>query len=98
MGAMTAHPGVTEHFGSMMMEHVLTVHDHFAPMRSTTGSVLPQEPSHRLLCRALELLGPRELGLRVIEALVRGDTDEPCGAGIRQLHALLAEPGEQLAA
>lgn len=74
------------------MEQVLTGHDHFASMRAPTGPVLPQEPAHRLLCRALELLGPSELGLRVIETLVN---DGSCGGGIRHLHALLAEVGER---
>jgi hypothetical protein len=75
-----------------MIEHVLTGPDHFASMRAPTGPVLPQEPAHRLLCRALELLGPSELGLRVIETLV---TDGSCGGGIRHLHTLLAEFGER---
>ncbi len=75
------------------MEHVLTSHDYFASMRTPTGSLLPQEPARRLLCRALELLGPRELGLRVVERLMLDDTDGSCGGAIGQLHALLAELG-----
>jgi hypothetical protein len=77
------------------MEHLLTGHDHFASMRTPTGSLLPQEPARRLLCRALELLGPRELGPRVIERLVLDDTDGSCGGAIGHLHALLAELGER---
>ncbi len=61
-------------------------------MRAPTGSVLPQEPAHRLLCRALELLGTSELALGVIETLV---TDRSCGGGIRHLDALLADLGER---
>ncbi|MGB9185237.1 MAG: hypothetical protein WCB67_14340 [Solirubrobacteraceae bacterium] len=74
------------------MKHILSGHDPFASMRAPTGSVLPQEPAHRLLCRALELLGPSELGLRMSETLV---TDGSCGGGIRHLHALLADLGER---
>lgn len=77
------------------MEHALTGHDHFASMRTPTGSVLAQEPANRLLCRALELLAPKELGLRVIERLVLADTDAPCGGAIHQLHALLADAAER---
>jgi hypothetical protein len=69
--------------------------DQFASMRTPTGSVLPQEPARRLLCRALELLGPHELGLRVIETLTLAETDAPCAGAIRQLNALLAELGER---
>jgi hypothetical protein len=76
-----------------MLKHVLTGgHDHLEWMRAPAGSVLSQEPAHRLLCRALELLRPSELELRTIDTLV---TDEPCGSGVRDLHALLAELGER---
>lgn len=76
-----------------MMHRTLTGHDHFASMRTPTGSLLPQEPAHRLLCRALELLVPRELGLGVIEKLVLDDANGTCGGAIRHLNALVAELG-----
>ena len=75
------------------MRSLLTSRDHFASMRTPTGSVLPQEPAYRLLCRALEHLGPKELGLRVIQSLELADANQPCAVGISHLHALLGERG-----
>jgi hypothetical protein len=76
-----------------MLKRVLTSHDHIEVTRTMAGSVLPQEPARRLLCRALEVLGTGELGPRLIENLA-SDADGCCRA-IEQLEALLKEPGQR---
>jgi hypothetical protein len=62
---------------------------------SATGTRPSRGPCTCATCRALDLLGPRELRPRVIERLVLDGPDAPRGGGIRHLHALLAELGSR---